>query len=527
MRIGGIASGIDTESMIKQLMQVERQPLDRFFQRKQTIEWQRDAYRDLNLKLKALEESAFSIRLTSAFNTREAKTTSSAFTVSANSSVQNGTYKLRVDQIATKTRNISTQKVNLDPTISLDSQGVTNNGVFTIATLKDDGSLNEKEILVDTSKSLNQVLKQINDSNVGVRAYYDSAYQRVVFERNDSGEFEGSHVLDGDGNVYKNEIIFGGSNLQFITDVLNIDPTKEVNGLNARVQFENPIFGAAPIEEISKSNRVTIGGITFNLTDTTNGFETITVSSNTDQAFTNIKTFVDKYNETIAEIQVKLSEPRHRGFPPLNDEQRQAMSEREAELWDEKAMSGLLRNDSILSSVLNQMRLDLYTPVQTTGKYNQLSQIGISTTSNFRDGGKLEIDETKLRRALEDDPDSIHQLFNSIADKNLTDKKIADRTAVERQQINNQTGLIGRIRASISNTMDSITDRAGSQTRSNQQSTLGRELLDVDKRIDSFQRRLADIENRYWSQFTRMEKALNQANAQSASLMQFMTGLAQ
>ncbi len=48
IRISGLASGIDTETMIKQLMQAERAPVDRLSQKKQTLTWQRDAYREMN-----------------------------------------------------------------------------------------------------------------------------------------------------------------------------------------------------------------------------------------------------------------------------------------------------------------------------------------------------------------------------------------------------------------------------------------------------------------------------------------------
>ncbi|WP_209121461.1 flagellar hook-associated protein 2 [Alkalihalobacillus sp. BA299] len=505
MRIGGLASGIDTESIIRDLMKVERQPLDRFFQKKQTIEWQRDAYRNMNLKLKALEESAYSLRLTSAFNTREAKSSNeAAFTVTANSSVQNGTYNFEVKQVATKTRNISTASISsadakVSATKAMNEQETAlgdltayNGTTFSITTHNSNDQAVTREFTVDTSKSLNQLFKEINDSDLGVRAYYDSTYDKVVIERKETGEFAG--IDDGTG---VRQIYFDGDT-SFLNDVLNIDQANETAGQNAQVTFEDPTFGET-IEETSRSNRITIGGLSFNVMQTT-GPETVTVSSNTDNAFDNIKAFVDKYNETIAEIQLKTSEPTYRDFPPLTDEQRREMSEREAELWDEKAKSGLLRRDPILSSVLTQMRNDLYSNVQTTGEFSHLTEIGIDTTSNYRDGGRLEIDETKLRQALEDDPNSVYQLFN------------------------NEGGLVPKIRTTINDSMKKVTSRAGNENRTNHQFTLGRELIDVDQQIDRFQRRLADIENRYWSQFTRMEQAVNQANAQGASLMQFMGG---
>lgn len=163
-----------------------------------------------------------------------------------------------------------------------------------------------------------------------------------------------------------------------------------------------------------------------------------------------------------------------------------------------------------------------YTPVKTNGKYTQITQIGIKTTSNYRDGGRLEIDEQALRRALEDDPDSVYLLFNNIADQALTSKDASSLTEAERKEINQQTGLIGRIRQTITNTMNKIVERAGNEFRTNHQFTIGKELDDIEKRMDALRNKLNDIENRYWQQFTRMEKLMSQANAQSIQLMAFL-----
>jgi flagellar hook-associated protein 2 len=441
------------------------------------------------------------------------------FTVTANSSVENGTYNFKVDQVATKTRNISSADITTGTTKfsasaklneQMDAVGdlsAYDGKQFSIKTYDANGEAKEVTVTIDTTKTLNDNLKQINDSDTGVRAYYDSAFDRVVIERKETGEFNGEADADG----IDRQIIFGGDT-SFLNDVLHID--------QAKVQFENPVFEGETITEESRSNRITIGGLTFNVTQPTNGvFETVTVSSNTDGAFERIKAFVDTYNEIIAEIQVKLNEPQNRDYRPLTDEQRRELSDREAELWDEKAKSGLLRRDSTLASALTQMRNDLYTPVETSGQYNLISQIGITTTNNYRDGGRLVIDETKLRAALEDDPDSVHQLFNNVADKSLTDIKPEDRTTEQQSEIHSQTGLIGRLRSTINSTINQVVSRAGNENRTNHQFTLGRELLSVDKQITTFQRRLSQIEQRYWSQFTRMETVMNQANAQGNALM--------
>ncbi|MET1032016.1 flagellar cap protein FliD N-terminal domain-containing protein, partial [Domibacillus tundrae] len=51
LRVGGLASGMDIESIVKNVMTAERMPLDKLKQKKQTLEWQRDQYREMNILL--------------------------------------------------------------------------------------------------------------------------------------------------------------------------------------------------------------------------------------------------------------------------------------------------------------------------------------------------------------------------------------------------------------------------------------------------------------------------------------------
>lgn len=523
MRIGGIASGIDTETIIRDLMKVERMPLDRFFQRKQTIEWQRDANREMNLLFKNLDDVASNIRLRSSLNTRQASSSDeSILTATANASVKNGTYEVGVTQVAKAERYMSAEEISVDSenkistSKSLESQTDlfkdSNFGTeFSITTYKKDADGNvvsqANTFTVDGTKSLDDIFKEINGADLGVKAYYDTVFDRVVMEKTNTGII----------NEVGNEIEFTG---EFFT-ALKIDNPPLQAAQDAEFTFTNNELGLSETI-ISKTNRNTVGGITVDLLKV--GISNITVTSNTDDAFDKIKEFVDKYNETIEIVRSKLTEEKYRDFPPLTDEQRSELSEKEAEKWDEKAKSGLLRRDQTLESALNKMRSDLYSPVATGGQYEQITEIGITTSKNYLDGGKLEIDEEKLRAALADDPDSVHKLLNNVADKELTDIPKAERTAVENETIYNQTGLVGRLRASIGDSIDKIIDRAGNEFRTTQQYTLGRELINVDKQITSFQRRLTNIENRYWSQFTAMEQAMQRANAQGEAFMQQIGG---
>ena len=80
-------------------------------------------------------------------------------------------------------------------------------------------------------------------------------------------------------------------------------------------------------------------------------------NNDSSKVFENVKNFITKYNELIDKIQTKTSEERYRNYTPLTDAQREQLSDKQQEQWEEKAKSGLLRNDSILTNLLTKMRI--------------------------------------------------------------------------------------------------------------------------------------------------------------------------
>ena len=185
------------------------------------------------------------------------------------------------------------------------------------------------------------------------------------------------------------------------------------------------------------------------------------------------------------------------------------MDEKQIELWEEKAKSGLIRGDTILSNALNKFRLDLYSVVENEeipDGFKHLSAIGITTSTNYMDRGKLVINETKLKEAIEKNPDAVYSLFAATGSNEA------------------QQGIAQRLVDSITKAMDQINERAGKSYWAEQQYSIGKNLLDINRRIESFEKRLLEIENRYWRQFTAMEKAVQRANQQSMLFMQQFGG---
>ncbi|WP_051254664.1 flagellar hook-associated protein 2 [Halobacillus kuroshimensis] len=507
MRIGGLASGMDIDGIVKDLMNAEKQPLNKMEQDKEWLTWQRDSYRDVNKQLKELDDMAFNMKLQSTFNSKTATSSSSAVSATANSSAGNGDYTLSVEQLATAAYNYSEEKItkdgsSFDPSASLSSQqnsfknGLTLGETFSITTYNEDGSKNTKSFEVTGDKSLNDVLSEISKSDLGVRAFYDKSADKVMIERTVTGNFN-----QDDNEFLGAEIGFDGS-ASFLSTTLGIKngdnssgswKLNEKGGQDAKFTYNNGL------EISSKTNNYTLNGVNFTFNEVTNGNVKVNVTNNVDDAFDKIVKFVDKYNQIIEDLNGKVQEKKNRDYPPLTAEQKEDMEEKEIELWEEQAKSGMLRNDAAVSGALSKMRENWYTPVQTDGAFSMLSQIGITSSSNYRDGGKLIVDEDDLKNALRNDPESVYQLFSGTEEN---------------------PGIARRLETTIDSTVKSIEQKAGKATTLDNNFLLGRQIEDLDDEMDSFQDRLNQIEDRYWREFTAMEKAISQMNSQSAFIMQ-------
>ncbi|MBD8025398.1 flagellar filament capping protein FliD [Ureibacillus sp. Re31] len=238
---------------------------------------------------------------------------------------------------------------------------------------------------------------------------------------------------------------------------------------------------------------------------------TLTSSTDVDNMVDKIKKFVETYNGLVTTINSKLKESYDRNYQPLTDEQKKEMSEDEIKKWEEKAKSGLLKNDSILSNGLYGMRNSFMNSVAGLGDatMDSLAELGITTSSTYSDGGKLVIDEDKLRSAIEKNPDQVASMFTQTGSvtKDGNGKTVDSR------------GIAQRLRDELKEFTTDIEKKAGKSTSTNDTFTLGKRLNEVDSSIKRWLDKLENIEERYWRQFTAMESAINKANSQ-ASLFQ-------
>ena len=336
--------------------------------------------------------------------------------------------------------------------------------------------LNGVQISLSAGDSVAVIAAKINEvaDQTNVKATYDTDKNLFYLMSTNTGSEAAINITDS----------------QF-SDVSFLQNVSSGSGQNAIITFN----GGMDIE--FASNQFTFNNINFNLKKAAPGATVnLAVESDMDAIVDKIKAFVENYNSVMEKINGKLTEKRFRDYPPLTEEQKADMKESDIEKWEERARSGLLSGDTLLSGIYSNIRMTASSAIDGEGKYRTLSSIGI-TTMAWYDQGKLHINEEKLRSALTEDMDGVIRLFTATKEADGSD------------------GIATRLHSTLSNSMKSITEKAGSASSLVDQSFLGKEIDDVNDRIQQMEDQLLRVEQRYWAQFTAMESALQRMQSQS------------
>lgn len=545
MRIGGLASGMDTESIIKDMMRIEKMKVDKTFQEKTLKEWTRDAYNDINKKLADfILESKKSFGLTETSNNSLLNKSVNSLTwikeatlknadladIKARSKAVKGDYEIKIHQLASNWSSASKEDISIkgaDKTNIANQFGFKEGDTinFTIATNKGDININKTNL---SEVSLKEIVNEINKADKGVVAIYDESIDRFFLQTMDTGSNQNIQITQNTE----------GTNIDFISKLrlqheISSGAMEDVH-INMTYEGKDALIDFGAAKNISKSsNQFTINDIDFDIKEV--GETTLKVDINENEIVDKLKDFVEKYNELIDSLNGKTTEKRYRDFRPLTDEQKEAMKDKEIEIWEEKSKSGLLRNDSLLERTMQTIRTGLYENVQgSSGSFSHLTELGIQTEkySSGSMGGKLEIDEEKLREALREDVDGVLEVLFKEPSKDLKDEK--EKRA--------NTGLISRIYGDIVTGMKDVIHKAGAGenaslyrkvnstilldfvTKHSSISMLDKDIMNYEKRTLDLERRMISKEEGYWKKFTAMEKALDKMYSQSNWLAQQLGG---
>lgn len=318
-------------------------------------------------------------------------------------------------------------------------------------------------------------------------------------KRSNAKEFVKAYDIVNDANAdktsdeYKNALQLIGDNSGSGTGAVRIQ------GQDAIVELNGATFTSA-------SNNFQINGLTITAKQVTGADEEISITTDTDTQgiYDMIKGFFTEYNTLIKEMDSLYNADSAKGYEPLTDDEKEAMTDKEIEKWEEKIKKALLRRDDTLQSVSDSVKNAFQKSYEINGKKYSLSSFGIKTGGYFTSGDNeksiFHIDgdskdstssgnADKLMAAIASDPDTVCEFFNKLADGVYTE---------------------------LSNKMKGTT-LSSAYTVYNDKS-MKNEYNEYTKTIKSWEEKIESYEEKYRKQFTAMEKALATLNSNSSSL---------
>lgn len=256
----------------------------------------------------------------------------------------------------------------------------------------------------------------------------------------------------------------------------------------------------------SNSNNYSINGITIQVTAKTKDDEQVTITTDTDvdAIYKSIKDMFTDYNKLIKSMDEAYNADSSKGYEPLTDDEKSAMTDDEVEKWETKIKDSLLRKDDTLSSIINTMKNDMASSITINGKSYALSSFGIATQGYFASGenekGVYHIDgdsddsvtsgnDDKLRAAIAGDPETVVSFFSQLFSKVYTD--LGNKMAT----------------SSVSSAYTVYNDKQ-----------MNKQYSEYTTKISAAESKITTWEDYYYSKFSAMESALSKLNSQTSSM---------
>ncbi len=386
----GIGSNLDVNSIVTQLMAIERAPLDRIDRQEISFQAQLSAYGNVRSALSSFQSAIDALSTGSRFRTRSfSSSDTTVASGSASSTAQLGSYTLNVTQIAQAQSLVAAGQASSTAAIGTGASteiriefgtiagGTFANGVYSGATFTQDATIPSGTVTIDTTNnSLAGIRDAINDANLGVRA-------SIV---NDGGSSPNRLVLQSVATGESRSMKISVTGDSAISSLLSYDPETTQN-LTQTAAAQNAEFTVNGLAVESASNSVTgaVEGVSFTLLKS--GTSTVNVSRSTTEVQKAVQDFVKAYNDLNSMLTtVSAADPAARTQAPLN-------------------------GDAAVRTIQTQLRSVLGSSLGSGFNLKTLSEVGIS----FQRDGSLALDSSKLSAALDNNADDVEALFASSA----------------------------------------------------------------------------------------------------------------
>ena len=369
--VGGLVSGLDTNSMIEQLLELEREPIVKLQQKEADYQVELTAYGSLKGVLSSLRTTVEALDSASIFTGFSAVSGNpDLFGASADENATSGSYDIAVQQLAEVHKLAS--------------------GGFSEGEYVGEGTLHLKigngsttDIDVSATHTIADVAQAINDAEAGVRAgvIFDGTDYFLTLAAENTGAENVINLTVTDTGDTNDTDMNGISRLVYDAGVTeNLSNTK--NAADAIITVDG-------IADIYRSGNVindVIDGITLTLEsapEAPGNQATLTVSRDLEEVVSKITAFVDAYNETIA----------------LFDDYQSYNSDSET--------AGVLMGDATAKTIRSRLNTMITGTVSDVESFSRLTDLGMTLNRE----GHLEIDTSTLNSALEDHFDEVLQFF--------------------------------------------------------------------------------------------------------------------
>lgn len=492
LRVTGLASGLDTESIISELVSVNSYKVASLQKAQTKLSWKTDAWKSMNTKVYSFYTSTLSdLRFSSSYSTRKTTVSDSdVATVKTSSKASNTTQSMRVEKMAKAgyltggeldgSVTADTKLSEIDPSLA----GQTGKIGLKIG----GGETIELEITEETT--VQDVVDQLKEH--GLNANFDAKNQRMFISAEDTGE-KYDFELEGLDEA-------GTKALQALKINMNDADTEatKIDGQNAVIYLNNARF-------VSDTNTFDINGLSISVMQETGDKEvTLTTGVDTEGMYSTIKNFLGKYNELMQGMLEAYNADSSKGYDPLTSDEKAAMTESEIDEWEKKIKDSLLSRDETLGSTISAMNEIMNAGVEMKdGSTMYLFDFGINTPGYFNaeqnyrnsfhiDGDKDDAvsskNEDKLMAAINEDPDKVASFFQELTEKLYT--KLTD--------------LMG------------VSDYSSAYTLYNDKQ-MKIDYTDYTSKIAQAERDLNDKMDRYYQKFAAMEAAMAQLQNQQNS----------
>lgn len=510
-RLTGMFSGMDTDSLVTAMVSNQQLKVTSLLQSKTKAEWKKQAYTDFNSQLKTFRDTFGSVLGESSllskgtyadFSINLADT--SGFKVTAAANARAGSYNISVEQLASAASMRGAEltesgKGYTDSELAKTKLSDLNIGGAAFSdSIK--FSINGKEFSFESSTTVKSMMDTINSSKAGVTVAYSQINDRITITANQTGAMKG---LEDPGDepgadaTSADKAAWNTAKANYTDDQKKTISFEDSTGFLSFLGLDRVTAGQNAKVNINgesremDSNFLSVDGLQITLLRTTSssGID-FDVEKSTGKAVESIKKMVEQFNEMVSKLFTSYNQKVDRDYYPLTDDMKAEMSEKEIEKWEEVAKEGILYRDNNLSKALDSLRGLL---TKSFGDSGKLSSIGITTAKySVGEAFKLEVDEDKLRAALEKDTDSVYNMFAAASSSDSAGGFMIQANAI----IDNFTG----------------------GTKSRELQNLTTDISNYTKRIKEQETKLSDLTESYYLKYAKMEQALSEMQSQQNSM---------